>query len=150
MIMGICLQTGGFQTSFVSGSKTAPVLEAREICQNPEGADLRRSASWYDNRFTQLISSQKPDAVIAKIHYDVKNQAGLLNHGFPLGVLAKCCHTANLEFSLVTVKKLKSVRSFDLAKGTSTYEWIDQLKDDKPYWKDAGRISALAATFGLK
>ena len=149
MIMGICLNAGGFQASFVSGSKAAPILEAREICQNPETADLARSASWYDNRFTQLITNQNPDEVIAKIHFDVKNQKGLLNHGFPLGVLGKCCHTADLKLSLVTVQKLKSVKSFGLAKGTSTYLWIDQIKDQKPYWKDAGRISALAATIGL-
>ncbi len=145
MILGICLESEAFQAALVSGSKTAPKLEQRYICKNPETANLARSASWYENRFFQLIDNHSPTEIVAKIHYDVKNQAGLINHGFPLGILAKCCHVRGLELTLVTVQKLKGVTLFSLPKGTSTYEWIDQYKDTQPYWKNSGRIATLAA-----
>ncbi|MGJ8564478.1 MAG: hypothetical protein ACSHXY_13110 [Alphaproteobacteria bacterium] len=143
------MQAGGFQASFVSGSKISPILNAREICTNPEADNLIASARWYENRFTQVITNYNPTVVIAKIHYDVKNQAGLLNHGFPLGILAQCCNSNALDLKLVTLQKLKGPKNFDMPKGTSTYEWVDSLKDTKPYWKDAGRVSCLAAIMFL-
>ena len=149
MIMGVCLQKNGFQAAFVTGNQLVPVLAGREICTNPESANLPRSASWYENRFIELISAHSPTIVSAKIHYDVKNQLGLINHGFPLGILAQCCHRKGLELDLHTLRKLKGPRNFGLDKDDNTYRWIDALKDTKPYWKDAGRVSTLAAALHL-
>lgn len=149
MIMGVCLHAGGFQAAFLTGSKATPVLVNREICTNPESTNLSRSASWYENRFTDLINAHSPTIVSAKIHYDVKNKAGLINHGFPLGILAQCCYRKGLELDLLTLQKLKGPKNFGLSKDDNTYQWIDGLKDTKSYWKDSGRVSTLAAAFHL-
>ena len=121
----------------------------REVFTNPEVSNLARSASWYRNRFQKLIADYSPDQVNAKIHYDVKNQAGLINHGCPLGVLALCCYEASIELELLTKQKLKGWKNFNLQKGNKPFEWIDMLKDNKAYWNDDARCAALLSAFSL-
>jgi len=96
-----------------------------------------------------LIADEKPERVVAKIHYDVKNQAGLINHGLPLGILASCCYDGSLELELITKRKLKGWKNFNLKKGDNPFSWIDSLKDTKPYWNDDARCAVLLASINL-
>lgn len=145
MILGICLEKGGLRAAVLDGTKRAPVLVERQKCKNPDHGNLPASASWYETRFDQFLAAYAIEGVSAKIHFTCKKQDDVLNHGFPLGVLALVSHRRNVPFSLFTKRKLQGYATYGLAKGTDPYRWVDALNDGGVYWDDAAKTSVLAA-----
>lgn len=145
MQLGICLEKGGLHYAAVSKEKSGFSLVKRERLINPEDRSETGSAEWYFDTFNGLAKEHDVAQVGCKIHYAIKNQDGLKTHGFPLGILSLVAHNRSIEISFFTKQKLKGSKLFGLPKTQDPFVWVEQYKDQKPYWNDAAKTSVLLA-----
>ena len=148
MILGICLEKGGFRAAWLDGTKAAPVLIERDRAINPH-SDPKDLAVWSYGRFEQILGRHAVTGVACKISIDLKSQEAVLTHGLPIGLLAYQCDKLALPLKLITKNKLNREGTYSLAKGTKPSSWIDHLRDGKVHWDASARDAALAAVSEL-
>ena len=73
----------------------------------------------------------------------------MFTHGLPLGAIALCCAKKEIPLTTVSKAKLKGHTVFGLPKGTKAFDWIEQYKDDQPYWTDSCKTAILAGITAL-
>lgn len=148
MILGLCLEKGGFRVAWLDGSKSSPTLVERDRAMNPHN-EPSEMATWAYGRFEQVIGRYAISNVVCKISIDLKSQESVLNHGAPLGILAYQCGKRNLPLKLITKNKLNRHGTFGLPKTSKPSDWVDSLKDGKVHWDSALRDAILAAVSEL-
>ncbi|MCZ4109273.1 hypothetical protein O3U67_14350 [Brevundimonas diminuta] len=148
MILGLCLEKGGFRAAWLDGSKSLPTLIERDRAVNPHN-EPSEMATWAYGRFEQIIARHAISSVVCKISIDLKSQEAVLNHGAPLGILSYQCGKGKLALKLITKNKLNRPGTFTLPKAIKPADWVDALKDGKAYWDSAQRDAILAAVSEL-
>lgn len=144
MILGICLEKGGFHYAVLDGTKGNPSIYERAKRVNPEPESYPGSARWFKSSIGQILRDNSIDGTVVKLHFKLANMNAMFTHGLPIGVISLCCAENGIPLSTVSKAKLKGHTAFGLPKGTKAFEWVERFKDDAPYWTDSCRTAILA------
>lgn len=147
-VLGLHLQKGLLRYAVLEGTKSTPVLVAKDRLVTPDPTHVPALMDWYDTQFRQLIADHEPKRIGYRLTLEPKKDQ-LFYSEFPFGVLNLIAHQHALRAISYTSKSFASSR-LGLAKGTDLNDHCDTVfGKNPPYWDINQKYAVLVAWFEL-
>ena len=147
-ILGIHIATGQLRYSVLEGTKSSPVLVAKERLLTPDPKDAPALMDWFETQFNLILDQSIPDRIAYRLTLAPKKDQ-LFTSIFPFGILNLLAHRRNLPIASYVSGNFVASR-LGLSKGTDIYAHCDSvLGNHPPYWDKNQKHSILSAWFEL-
>ena len=148
-VFGVHIATNLFHYTVLDGTKTTPILIAKDRLTTPVADNVPALMDWYETQFDLVLDRYTPERIAYRLTLNLQKKRQLFCASFPLGVLNLLAHKRNLPIEEYVATSYV-VSRLGLSKGSDLYAHCNtQFGILSPPWDNNQKHSVLAAWFAL-